>query len=331
MLALLGRSPRWAPLRTLLAATLLLCCACSAADKREPARSGDGHDAQPRVVATIALSTRVRDLSIASPALGRTAKVRLLLPTGYAGQPQRRWPVLYLLHGCCETYLSWTRSTDVEKFTASSDLLVVMPDGGPAGFYSDWKAGQPRWETFHLTELRRILEEDYRASDVRAIGGLSMGGLGALVYTARHPGLFRVAASFSGIVHTRLSPATSQGYLGLLRTQGEEPLALWGDPRQDADVWAAHNPYDLAPKLRGTPLFVSVGNGEPGPLDWPGTASNQIESSLAAQHAAFADRLHTLGIPARLDFYGAGTHNWPYWQRELHRAWPMFQQALGLR
>jgi S-formylglutathione hydrolase FrmB len=307
---------------------VLLVAGCRAAEKPDAAA---GRDAEPRVLSTSAVSDRVRDLTIDSPALGRRTSVRLLLPTGYAAQPQRRWPVLYLLHGCCDTYLGWTRSTDVEELTAGSDLLVVMPDGGPAGFYSDWKSGRPRWETFHLTELRQILEADYRAGDVRAIGGLSMGGLGALAYTARHPGMFRAAASFSGIVHTRLSPETSAGYLGLLSSQGEKPDALWGDPRDQADVWAAHNPYDLAPKLRGTPLFVSVGNGQPGPLDPAGTEWSEIESSIAEENAAFADRLRALHIPAQVDFYGAGTHDWPYWQRELHRAWPMFEQALGLR
>jgi diacylglycerol O-acyltransferase/trehalose O-mycolyltransferase len=317
-------------LRMTLAVGLVLCAACGAPEETERAATRDASDHRPQVVATAVLSARVRDLTIDSPALGRTATVRLLLPAGFAAQRRSRWPVLYLLHGCCDTYESWTRSTDVEELTAHSGLLVVMPEGGRAGFYSDWLSGGSRWETFHLTELRRILHDDYRADTVMAIGGLSMGGLGALAYTARHPGLFRAAASFSGIVHTRLSPQESQGYLQLIRSEGEQPLALWGDPDSQADVWAAHNPYDLAAKLRGTPLFVSVGTGRPGPLDRPGTAFSDIESSLAAENAAFAERLHAPRISARLDFYGPGTHDWPYWQRELHRAWPMLQQALKI-
>jgi S-formylglutathione hydrolase FrmB len=248
----------------------------------------------------------------------------------YAARPGARWPVLYLLHGCCDTYRSWTRSTDVEALTARSDVLVVMPDGGRAGFYSDWLAG-PRWETFHLTELRQILQRDYRASAVMAVAGASMGGLGALAYAARHPGLFRAAASFSGIADTRLSPQESMRYVDLVRSQGEDPTHLWGDPRRDAAVWAAHNPYDLAPQLRGTQLFIAVGTGQPGPLDPAGTAASTIESSLAAENAALAGRLRALKIPAQLDFYGPGTHSWPYWQRDLHHAWPLLQHALGTR
>jgi diacylglycerol O-acyltransferase/trehalose O-mycolyltransferase len=304
--------------------------ACGGGAKARSGTRSPGGVAQLRIVATTVLSGRMRDLTVASPALGGTVKVRLLLPVHYSARPEGRWPVLYLLHGCCDTYRSWTRSTDVEALAAHSDVLVVMPDGGKAGFYSDWLTG-PRWETFHLVELRRILERDYRASTVMAIAGVSMGGLGALAYAARHPGLFRAAASFSGIVDTRLTPQESLRYVDLVRSQGEDPSHLWGDPRHDSAVWAAHNPYDLVPKLRGTALFVAVGNGQPGPLDPAGTAASAIESSLAAENAALAERLRALKIPAQFDFYGPGTHDWPYWQRDLHHAWPLLQHALGTR
>src|SRR5260370_20298436 len=164
----------------------------------------------------------MRDLTIASPALGGTVKVPLLLAVHCSVRPEGRWPVLYLLHGCCDTYQSWTRSTDVEALTAHSDVLVVMPDGGKAGFYSDWLTG-PRWETFHLVELRRILERDYRAGTVMAVAGVSMGGLGALAYAARHSGLFRAAPSFTGVVDTRLTPQESMPWVDLVRSPRADP------------------------------------------------------------------------------------------------------------
>jgi len=292
--------------------------------------TGSASAGQPRIVATESLSPRMRDLTIDSPALGARVRVRLLLPASYQAHPDRRWPVLYLLHGCCDSYVSWTRSTDLEALTARSDLLVVMPDGGKVGFYSDWRGGPPGWETFHLTELPRLLDSAYHAGTVRAVAGVSMGGLGALSYAARHPGMFAAAASFSGIVDTRLSPEESAGYQGLVRSQGEDPDRLWGDPVRNADLWSAHNPYDLAAKLAGTRLFLSVGTGAPGPYDNPGAPADTIEQSLAAENTALAGRMRELNIGAQIDFYGRGTHNWPYWQRELHRAWPMLEHALGL-
>src|SRR6478752_4229930 len=120
------------------------------------------------VVAQHQVAPRQLDLAIRSAALGRTAKVRLLTPVGWTPSSSRRWPVLYLLHGCCDTYDSWTRSTDVATLSQLHDVLVVMPEGGDVGFYSNWLDG-PRWEDFHLRELPRILADRYGAGPRRAI------------------------------------------------------------------------------------------------------------------------------------------------------------------
>ena len=320
------------------AVTLALLTVGMAACTPSQAPQGVGPPDRPaRVVATQTLGPRVRDLTIDSPALGRSAKVRLLLPRRFQAQPNRRWPVLWLLHGCCDTYQSWTRSTDVEELAGLADVLVVMPEAGQVGFYSDWyergQGGPSRWETFHLTELRQLLERDWRAGNRRVVAGLSMGGLGAMAYAARHPGMFRAAASYSGLLHTRYQGDPLPGprmIQDLLRDFDEDPDALWGDPRRHGDRWAAHNPYDLAPRLREVGLFVSVGNGQPGPLDGPATNGQlqQIEQALYPQNIAFVERLRQLGIPVRFDDYGPGIHNWPYWQRELHRSLPLLLGAL---
>jgi S-formylglutathione hydrolase FrmB len=290
-----------------------------------------------QVLATEVRSPRVRDLVIDSPALGRYAMVRLLLPRRFEAEPGRRWPVLWLLHGCCDTYESWTRSTDVEQLAALTEVLVVMPEAGQVGLYSDWRepgrSGPSRWETFHLTELRQLLERDWRAGDRRAVAGLSMGGLGAMAYAARHPGMFAAAASYSGLLHTRYQGDPLPGprlVQDLLGDFGEDPQAPWGDPRRHGDSWAAHNPYDLAPRLRDVDLFVSVGSGRPGPLDGPSgnRRGQQIEQALRPQSLAFVERLRQLGIPVQFDAYHPGTHDWPYWQRELHRSLPLLLDAL---
>jgi diacylglycerol O-acyltransferase / trehalose O-mycolyltransferase len=316
--------------RCLLLGALLFVVACTPAPVDRPDGPTSPSPAATRSTDAVGRGPRLHDLTIASTALGFSASVRLLLPTAFDAEPQRRWPVLYLLHGCCDSYDSWTRSTDVEELTADSDVIVAMPDGGRAGFYSDWRDG-PAWERFHVDELHQVLVDEYRASDVRAIGGLSMGGLGALTYAARHPGTFRAAASYSGIVHTRLTQRQSWGYVELLEAEGEDYLALWGHPERDAETWAQHNPYDLAEQLRVTALFLSVGSGAPGPLDPPGVSVDSIERSLALENEAFASRLAELGIPVQISFYGPGTHTWPYWERELHVSWPMFTRALGLQ
>jgi len=109
-----------------------------------------------------------------------------------------------------------------------------------------------------------VLERDYGAGLERAIAGLSMGGLGAMGYAARNPGLFRAAASFSGLLH----PLQDADFLlGLFSAFTPNPRAIWGDPATERAIWARHDPTALADRLRGVPLFVSAGNGRPGPLD----------------------------------------------------------------
>jgi S-formylglutathione hydrolase FrmB len=297
----------------------LLAAGCGGAERTAaPARPE-----RAAVVARAPVGPRLLDLTVRSPALGRTAKVRLLTPAGWRPGAGRRWPVLWLLHGCCDTYRSWTRSTDIAQAPALRNVLVIMPEGGPVGFYSDWyndaRGGPPRWERFHLTELRELLERDFGAGRPRAIAGLSMGGLGALAYAARHPGLFAAAASYSGVV----APLRDAPFVRAIVSIGtRNPDALWGSPTAQRRVWAAHDPTELAPRLRGTRVFVAAGDGTAGPFDEPGR-TDPVEAALHGENVALVERLRALRIPARVDLYGPGTHTWPYWQRELHRSLPL--------
>lgn len=293
-----------------------------------PASAGTGG---ATVVREEQLSDRLVELGVRSEAVGREVGVRVLLPKDWKRSTHRKWPTLYLLHGCCDGdtgYRSWTDKTDVEAFTARANALIVMPEGGPAGYYSDWLSG-PGWETFHLTELRRLLERKYRSSHDRVVAGLSMGGFGALSYAARNPGFFKAAASYSGVVHTTYQGKRSTDLVQeLIRFLGGDPKAIWGDPVVQAHIWAAHNPYDLAGRLRGIPVYLSTGNGEPGPLDPPGSGFDGLEQLLGEQNVAVADRLRTEHVHVVTDFYGPGKHTWPYWERALHRSFPLLMAAL---
>lgn len=299
---------------------------CAVVLSRPAASSGD---------ATLLVSSRegrTVDWTVASPSVPGKQPVRILLPRDYDAHPAARWPVLYLLHGCCDSFASWTRSTDVLQFTNDAGVIIVMPYGGPVGFYSDWRRG-PRWERYHTVELPHLLASMFRVNGRAAIAGLSMGGRGALDYAARHPGRYVAAASFSGMVDSSLSDYEPTVYLNLLLDMGvDDPDDLWGDPSRNAAVWRAHDPYDLAARLKGTALFVSCGTGEYGPFD---TALSEYdhdptEATLAAENVAFVARLRALDIPVEAELNTPGTHTWPYWQRELHHAWPLLARALHI-
>ena len=84
-----------------------------------------------RIVSTRHVADRTEDLTISSPAVGDEVKVRLLLPASYKTDKARQWPVLYLLHGCCDSYVSWTRSTDIAQLTQDSDVPSTSTGQAP--------------------------------------------------------------------------------------------------------------------------------------------------------------------------------------------------------
>ncbi|MFI0372476.1 alpha/beta hydrolase [Actinomadura sp. 1N219] len=276
---------------------------------------------------------RVLDLAVRSPVLDGVGRARLLLPPDWSRDASRRWPVLWLLHGSTAGgYRAWTDHTDIEELTEDADVIVVMPDGGPCGNYTDWwnrgDGGTPKWETFHLAELRQILERGYRAGSDRAVAGNAMGGLGALSYAARHRGLFRAAASFSGPVHTLYRDPAGLDVADLVELGvaiGAPSLDwtdVWGDPEEQRVVWRQHNPYDLADRLTGVRLHVSSGDGASGPYDRRrGTGRDVVETLAHTVSQEFAGKLRKLGIPVSTHFY-RGTHTWPYWRRELRATLP---------
>ncbi|MCF6476186.1 esterase family protein [Nonomuraea sp. MG754425] len=290
-----------------------------------------------RVVRERRLDARTLDVLISSRAVGRLLPVRLLLPKGWSKSAKRTWPVLYLLHGGADDYTSWTRRTDVAAYTAGLDAIVVMPEAGRAGNYSDWhnggRGGPPAWATFHTDEVRRLLEVGYRAGTRRAIAGLSMGAYGAVKYAARYRGMFRFAGAYSGILATRL-PGIPAVIMNAQAGEKQNPLALWGDPERDRRVWAANDPLALVANLKGVSLYLSSGtNSFNGPLDPPGSPWHPAhlgEPLSAYTGRALSERLKRLGIPHTLHLYGNGTHTWPYWIREFKTSYPMIRKALGV-
>ncbi|MFC9680912.1 alpha/beta hydrolase [Streptomyces sp. NPDC056948] len=279
-----------------------------------------------RAGAATRLGPRTLDVSVPSAALGRSAPVRLILPSDFGTRPERKYPVLYLLHGAHDDYTSWTRETDIEAFTEGRGLIVAMPDAGPTGIPTVWRGG-PDYETFQVKEVPALLARDYRASGVQAVAGVSTGGYGAMAHAARHPGAFKAAASYSGILDTT-APGVPAIMDAIVARENLPAQSLWGHPLFNALTWRDFNPRTRATGLRGTALYVSQGSGVgPGGGDpLPGV----LESALWPSAQGFAGALALLGVRATTHFYSGGGHDWPYWKREFTASWPMLAPALGV-
>jgi S-formylglutathione hydrolase FrmB len=278
------------------------------------------------LVSKQSIDSRTIDYVFRTADLPSNTPVRVMLPSSYAANPTQRYPVLYLLHGCCADYTSWT-GLGTEQLTAGLPLIVVTPDGGPGGFYSDWynfgAYGPPRWEDYHVSHLIPWIDTHFRTvanRGGRAIAGLSMGGF-AMSYAARHPDLFVAAAAFSGAVDTNYLPAGQVDDAISALDFPAPPDAVWGDRANSEVVWRAHNPWDLAENLTGLKLTLRTGNGMPGgPYNC--CTPDVIEMLVHQQSLDLHTQLDALRIPHVWDDYGPGCHCGQYWTRDLQETLP---------
>ena len=277
---------------------------------------------------------RLLDLTLQSTATHGPQHVNVLLPVGYDASGTTRYPVLYLLHGSLQSYRSWVTDGDVQNIVGSLPLIVVMPDDSGGGSYSDWygvtsplgTTTVPSWESYHLRELVPWIDAHYptvAAPGGRVVAGLSSGGGGAMKYAAAHPGLFGYAGSFSGAVNITLPNYYPIGEVSSLLGVPQDGHCTWGNPYSQEVIWQDNDPVYLAENLGGTALWAAYGNGSPGELDGPLATPDPIERVVMAMNLRLDWALAAAGVPATIEFYGNGTHTWPYWQRDLRRflAW----------
>lgn len=115
-----------------------------------------------------------------------------------------RWPVLYFLNGFTGDYTDCLTMMPVERFAQETGIAVVMPSGLNS-WYEDVEGG-PHMSTFIAEELPAAMEAMLPVSECAAgrfVGGLSMGGRGAAVISARYPKRYRAVVCLSAPLHLR--------------------------------------------------------------------------------------------------------------------------------
>lgn len=231
-------------------------------------------------------------------AIGWNPGVNVLLPEDYR-TGGRTYPVLYLLHGGNEDFRQFD-FLGIRGLTAGKPIIVVMPDGGHAGWYSNPVTsfvGARNWETFHIAQLLPWIEANFRTYpeyDGRAVAGFSMGGFGALKYAARYYGHFASVSAHSG-------PASLRRDFGLVVhwaniTSAVLDLAggtVYGAPNWDQARVSADNPIERIPSYQNKRIFLVAGTS-PDPLNWFDSVN---ETQVLAGQREFRDRLRAAGIP----------------------------------
>ena len=177
---------------------------------------------------------------------------------------------------------------------------------------------QPRWETYHVGELVPWIDATYRtiaARRGRAIAGLSMGGYGALSYAARHPGTFAAAASFSGALEVGSA-------------------AAWGPSAAPTRRAGARTCRSRSPRGCGRSRSSSCARATDGRARSIAAARGRAAGVRARalpvrSNVRLHARLRALGIRHMWDDYGRGTHDWPYWRRDLRETLPDLARVLA--
>ena len=146
--------------------------------------------------------------AVDSKILGKSVEYSIYLPHDY-DHSQRKYPVLYLLHGYTDDETGWTQFGEVKAIADQlidevevTDMIIAMPDAG-LDWYVNSYDDKVRYEDFFIEEFIPFIESNYRCRGTkayRAVAGLSMGGHGTLLYASKHPEMFAAAAPLSAAV-----------------------------------------------------------------------------------------------------------------------------------
>lgn len=251
-----------------------------------------------------------------SQVLGKHTTTQVLLPDAGEGP----FPAFYLLHGRSDDHTAWLRRTRLEVYAEKLPLILVLPDGH-RGFYTD-NADGPAWAKHIGEELPAVIERHFAARaerTARAIGGLSMGGYGALRVGLGYADRFCSINSHSG--------AVGWGRFRGGATLEQEAKRLGWDHSVRAEMHrifgvgalrdGPHDPLHHAKKAKRARRLPRI-------LIDCGTEDFLIESNRE-----FTKDLAKAKIPHVYREF-AGAHTWDYWDLHIREALAFHAESLGL-
>ncbi len=192
----------------------------------------------------------------------------LYLPPGYTSNSERRYPVIYNLHGAGGDEYRTLYNAEVldEGIRAGRwpDMIMVFPNGGRATMYQNSGDGRYLAETTFIEELVPHIDSTCRTiadRKGRCLEGFSMGGRGSTHLAMKHPDMFCSLFNQAGNVYSAVEMAKTVG-------PEEWPVSYLGsDPAHllSNDVYANLNENldYIKAKLR---IQVACGTADPGHL-----------------------------------------------------------------
>lgn len=145
--------------------------------------------------------------------------VFVYLPPSYATASDRRYPVVYFLHGYgvgaavyANNVLALPGSADSAITAGAQEAIIVLPDAftkyGGSMYSNSPTIGD--WESFIAEDLVSYIDANYRTRatrDSRGLSGHSMGGYGTMRIGMRHPEVFSALYAMSSCCLMNSAPS----------------------------------------------------------------------------------------------------------------------------
>jgi S-formylglutathione hydrolase FrmB len=252
--------------------------------------------------------TKTDTIEVHSAAMNKRLKAAVTTPSTYLTQKQN-FPVLYLLHGGSGSFSDWHQKVTepglVSRMAEEYNLIIVTPSVGPASYYYDSPTmDSVRYETYIIDELIPYIDNTYRTlarKESRAITGLSMGGHGAMMLSAKHPELFVAAGSMSGVMNidTRLWKVADD--FRKIRQDGQK-LMLGEDLNHESPSFNPFTAVGLVDKMKANGMALIFDCG--------------VDDFLIETNRQIHQLLLENGTPHEY-IERPGAHTWPYWTEAL--------------
>ena len=237
----------------------------------------------------------VADVQFFSPALNRHVPYNIILPDEGDGP----FPVVVQLHGLTDDYRCWVQRSNIVRHAARYPMIVVMPDGGTDGYLnlqSGERLHRSRWEDAIVGDLHAHVSRIFNVRPGRwAIGGLSMGGYGALRLGLKHHDRFASIGAHSSAFHI-----------------GETLAPVLDDPADASVILHAERLTDIAERDRPV-LSFDCG----------------VDDRLIEQNRTFHGQLDHLGLSHHYAEHPGG-HDWDYWDLHVQSALAQHAHVFGL-
>jgi S-formylglutathione hydrolase FrmB len=260
---------------------------------------------------------RYETVQFESKLVGSPLPYNVVLPTDYKSDSskQKRYPVIYLLHGLGGSAGDWVSTrARLADYAASYPFIIVVPEGRD-GWYTDGAVPNEKFESYIVEELIPDVERRFRAiasREGRGVAGLSMGGYGALKFGFKHPDVFAFAASMSGALRAASWIADESlpqfARPSIARVYGAADNRV----RRDNDLFSLAR--DVTPERASSLPYFYLDCG--------------TEDFLILNSRDFSALLIEKKIPHEFREL-PGAHNWPYWDRQVQEILKIAAQKLA--